>query len=159
MGVQLKIGNCPPVRKSPYGVGFFIQVKVLLRRQVKLSIIDPTVIGMVGTQAVLGFVIGGLYFGVGEKEPRGMTQMAYFMMFLNMVTLAPVLSMPALINQRLIMKLETSEKLYSEGAYIVAFLLVNMTLSLIGLMLLIVIMFALGKMPWSSFGNLLYFVG
>merc|ERR1712186_111764 len=84
------------------------------------------------------------------------TQMAYFMMFLNMVTLAPVLSMPALINQRLIMKLETSEKLYSEGAYIVAFLIVNMTLSLIGLLLLIVIMFAMGKMPWSAFGNLLY---
>jgi len=51
---------------------------------------------------------------------------------------------------------ETSEKLYSEGAYIVAFLIVNMTLSLIGLLLLIVIMFAMGKMPWNSFGNLLY---
>merc|ERR1712187_630852 len=156
MGVQLKIGNCPPVRNSPYGVGFLNQVKVLLRRQIKLSVIDPTVIGMVGTQAVLGFVIGGIYFGVGEKKPLGMTQIAYFMMFLNMVTLAPLLSMPALINQRLIMKLETSEKLYSEGAYIVAFLIVNMTLSLIGLLLLIIIMFAMGKMPWNSFGNLLY---
>jgi hypothetical protein len=131
-------------------------VKVLLRREIKLSLIDPTVIGMVATQAVLGFVIGGIYFGVGEKEPQGMTQMAYFMMFLNMVTLAPLLSMPAQINQRLIMKLETSEKLYSEGAYIVAFLVVNMTLSLLGLMFLIVIMFAMGKMPWSSFGNSLY---
>merc|ERR1711953_631154 len=118
--------------------------------------IDPTVIGMVGTQAVLGFVIGGIYFGVGEKEPKGMTQMAYFMMFLNMVTLAPILSMPALINQRLIMKLETSEKLYSEGAYIIAYLCVNMTLSLVGLLLLIVILFAMGQMPWRSFGNLLY---
>merc|ERR1712187_1106275 len=156
MGVQLKIGNCPPVRNSPYGVGFLNQVKVLLRRQIKLSVIDPTVIGMVGTQAVLGFVIGGIYFGVGDKKPLGMTQLAYFMMFLNMVTLAPLLSMPALINQRLIMKLETSEKLYSEGAYIVAFLIVNMTLSLIGLLLLIIIMFAMGKMPWSAFGNLLY---
>merc|ERR1712151_452387 len=154
--VALQFGDCPPVRNSPYGVGFFSQVKVLLRREVKLSVIDPTVIGMVATQAVLGFVIGGLYFGIGEKEPKGMTQMAYFMMYLNMVTLAPVLSMPALISQRLIMKLETSEKLYSEGAYIVAFLIVNMTLSLIGLLLLIVIMFAMGKMPWNSFGNLLY---
>jgi len=154
--VALKFGDCPPVRKSPYGVGFFSQVNVLLRRQIKLSVIDPTVIGMVATQAILGFVIGGIYFGVGEKEPKGMTQMAYFMMFLNMVTLAPILSMPALINQRLIMKLETSEKLYSEGAYIVAFLLVNMTLSMVGLLLLILIMFAMGKMPWSSFGNLLY---
>merc|ERR1712048_334132 len=154
--VALQFGDCPPLRNSPYGVGFFSQVKILLRRQVKLSVIDPTVIGMVATQAVLGFVIGGIYFGVGEKEPKGMSQMAYFMMFLNMVTLAPILSMPALINQRLIMKLETSEKLYSEGAYIVAFLIVNMTLSLIGLLLLIVIMFAMGKMPWSAFGNLLY---
>merc|ERR1712176_66334 len=154
--VALRFGDCPPLRNSPYGVGFFSQVKILLRRQVKLSVIDPTVIGMVATQAVLGFVIGGLYFGVGEKEPKGMTQMAYFMMYLNMVTLAPLLSMPALISQRLIMKLETSEKLYSEGAYIVAFLLVNMTLSMVGLLLLILIMFAMGKMPWSSFGNLLY---
>merc|ERR1712179_841865 len=72
-----------------------------------------------------------------------------------MVTLAPLLSMPALITQRVIMKLETSEKLYSEGAYIVAFLIVNMTLSLIGLLLLIV-MFAMGKLPWSAFGNSLY---
>merc|ERR1712151_1366886 len=63
---------------------------------------------------------------------------------------------PALISQRLIMKLETSEKLYSEGAYIIAYLCVNMTLSIIGLLLMIVIMFAMGKMPWSSFGNLLY---
>merc|ERR1711981_935829 len=81
--------------------------------------------------------------------------MAYFMMFLNMVTLAPILSMPTLIAQGLIMKLETSEKLYSEGAYIVAFLIVNMTLSLVGLLLLIIIMFAMGKLPWSAFGNLL----
>merc|ERR1712187_607666 len=154
--VALQFGDCPPVTKSPYGVGFFSQVKVLLCREIKLSVIDPTIIGMVATQAVLGFLIGGIYFGVGDKEPKGMTQMAYFMMYLNMVTLAPLLSMPALISQRLIMKLETSEKLYSEGAYIVAFLIVNMTLSLIGLLLLIVIMFALGKMPWSAFGNLLY---
>merc|ERR1712054_601172 len=154
--VGLQFGDFPPVRKSPYGVGFFSQVNVLLRRQIKLSVIDPTVIGMVATQAVLGFVIGGIYFGVGEKKPLGMTQMAYFMMFLNMVTLAPLLSMPALINQRLIMKLETSEKLYSEGAYIVAFLIVNMTLSLLGLFLLIIIIFAMGKLPWSAFGNLLY---
>merc|ERR1712178_30006 len=154
--VGLQFGDFPPVRNSPYGVGFFSQVKVLLRREIKLSLIDPTVIGMVATQAVLGFVIGGIYFGVGEKEPKGMTQMAYFMMFLNMVTLAPLLSMPAQISQRLIMKLETSEKLYSEGAYIVAFLIVNMTLSLVGLLLLIIIMFAMGKLPWSAFGNLLY---
>merc|ERR1712187_706444 len=106
--------------------------------------------------AVLGLVIGTIYFGVGQKEPQGMTQMAYFMIFLNMVTMAPLMSMPALITQRLIMKLETSEKLYSEGAYIIAFLIVNMTLSLIGLLLLIIIMFAMGKMPWSAFGNLLY---
>merc|ERR1712151_1122442 len=154
--VALQFGDCPPVRNSPYGVGFFSQVRVLLRRQIKLSVIDPTVIGMVATQAVLGFVIGGLYFGVGEKEPKGMTQMAYFMMFLNMVTLAPILSMPALISQRLVMKLETSEKLYSEGAYIIAYLCVNMTLSLVGLLLLIVILFAMGQMPWRAFGNLLY---
>lgn len=111
---------------------------------------------MIGTQAVLGVVIGTIYFGVGQKEPQGMTQMAFFMMFLNMVTLAPLLSMPTLITQRLIMKLETSEKLYSEGAYVVAFLCVNMTLSIIGLLLLIVILFAMGQMPWRSFGNLLY---
>lgn len=152
----LQFGDCPELRKSPYGVGFCSQVKILLERQIKLSFMDPTVIGMVGTQAVLGLVIGTLYFGVGQKEPQGMTQMAYFMMFLNMVILAPLLSMPTLITQRLIMKLETSEKLYSEGAYVVAFLCVNMTLSLIGLLLLIVILFAMGQMPWRSFGNLLY---
>merc|ERR1712187_970987 len=128
----------------------------LLEREINLSLLDPTIVGMIGTQAVLGLVIGTIYFGVGQKEPQGMTQMAYLMMFLNMVTLAPLLSMPTLITQRLIMKLETSEKLYSEGAYVVAFLCVNMTLSLIGLLLLIVILFAMGQMPWRSFGNLLY---
>merc|ERR1711953_382940 len=152
----LQFGDCPEIRKSPYGVGFCSQVKILLQREIKLSLLDPTVIGMVGTQAVLGLVIGTIYFGVGQKEPQGMTQMAFFMMFLNMVTLAPLLSMPTLITQRLIMKLETSEKLYSEGAYVVAFLCVNMTLSIIGLLLLIVILFAMGEMPWRSFGNLLY---
>merc|ERR1712113_1367567 len=72
------------------------------------------------------------------------------------VTIGPVLSMPALINQRLIMKLETSEKLYCELAYIIANVCVNTTLSIVGLLLLILIMFSLGCMPWSSFGNLLY---
>merc|ERR1712187_147515 len=83
-------------------------------------------------------------------------QLAYLMMFLNIVTWAPLLSMPSLITQRLIMKLETSEKLYSEGAYVIAFLCVNMTLSMVGLLILIVILFAMGQMPWRSFGNLLY---
>merc|ERR1712048_480544 len=154
--VSLQFGYCPEVRKSPYGVGFCSQVKILLEREIKLSLKDPTVVGMVGTQAVLGLVIGTIYFGVGQKQPQGMTQMGFFMMFLNMVTLAPLLSMPTLITQRLIMKLEISEKLYSEGAYVIAFLCVNMTLSLIGLLLLIVILFAMGQMPWRSFGNLFY---
>merc|ERR1712176_1325674 len=152
----LQFGDCPEVRMSPYGVGFWSQVKILLQREIKLSLLDLNVVGMVGTQAVLGLVIGTIYFGVGQKQPQGMTQMGFFMMFLNMVTLAPLLSMPTLITQRLIMKLETSEKLYSEGAYVIAFLCVNMTLSLIGLLLLIVILFAMGQMPWRAFGNLLY---
>merc|ERR1712048_316185 len=154
--VSLQFGDCPDVSNSPYGVGFFKQVKVLLKREIRLSLVDPNIVGMIATQAALGLGIGTIYFGVGQKEPKGMTQMGFFMMFLNMVTLAPLLSMPSLITQRLIMKLETSEKLYSEGAYVIAFLCVNMTLSMIGLLFLIVILFVLGQMPWTAFGNLLY---
>merc|ERR1712048_1097634 len=154
--VSLQFGDCPDVSNSPNGVGFFKQVNVLLKREIRLSLADPNIVGMIATQAALGLGIGTIYFGVGQKEPKGMTQMGFFMMFLNMVTLAPLLSMPALITQRLIMKLETSEKLYSEGAYVIAFLCVNMTVSMIGLLLLIVILFAMGQMPWTAFGNLLY---
>jgi len=154
--MNLKFCSFPPVRKSQYGVSFLTQVKILLRRKIKLSLIDPSVIGLVLVQAFLGLAMGLIYFGVGEKEPRGFTQLGYLFVFINMVTLAPIMSMPSQITDRVIMKTEVSESLYSEFAHVIAFLTVTVSLSLLGMTLLCVIMFAMGKMPWSSFGNLFY---
>mmetsp|Transcript_89703 Transcript_89703/g.267575 ORF Transcript_89703/g.267575 Transcript_89703/m.267575 type:complete len:283 (+) Transcript_89703:1163-2011(+) len=154
--MNLKFCSVPPVRRSKYGVSFLTQVKILLRRKIKLSLIDPSVIGLVLVQAFLGLAMGLIYFGVGEKEPRGFTQLGYLFVFINMVTLAPIMSMPSQITDRVIMKTEVSESLYSEFAHVIAFLTVTVSLSLLGMTLLCVIMFAMGKMPWGSFGNLFY---
>jgi ATP-binding cassette subfamily G (WHITE) protein 2 len=155
--IQKKFGDVPAVRRSKFGVSFAKQFKLVFNRKVKLSMIDMDFIGtVIFMQIFIGIFIGLIYFDVGNKEPKGFTQLGFLFMFLNMAMMVPAFVAPAMISERNVMKLECSEALYSEWAHIIASSAVNAAMLLTGFVVMCVVMFALSLIPWSAFGITLY---
>jgi len=149
--VKLKFGQVPRVKKSIYAVGFLKQLKIVFARKLKLTLIDTQTMGLtIGMQVFMGIFMGLCFFDVGSKTPIGPTQMSFLFNVLMQVSLASMQVMPQLIDERNIMKLETSDALYSEWAHIFAFTTVNTIQAIVGNTLFIVLMFSFAGMPWSA---------
>jgi len=147
-----QFGDMPAIRKSIYGVPFWLQFRMVFRRKVKLTLIDAEFIfTVIFMQLFIGIFLGIIYIDVGNKEPKGVNALGFLFIMVNMAIMVPVFTMPSIISERTIMKLECSEALYSEWAHIISSTVVNMVLLLIGFVLLCVIMYALSMLPWSGF--------
>jgi ATP-binding cassette subfamily G (WHITE) protein 2 len=150
-------GVVPPVQKSIYGVSFVNQLSLVLKRKVKLSLIDTDYIGtVIGAQVCLGIFIGVIYFDVGSKEPKGFSQLGYLFLFVNMALTVPMFTMPSIITWRDIMKLECLEALYNEWAHIIASTIVDTVISLFGFIVMCVVMYAMSGMSWDGFAVTVY---
>lgn len=150
-------GKISPLRRSKFGVGFGTQFNLVLRRKIKLSLIDAEFLGtVIFMQIFIGVFIGVIYIDVGNKEPEGFSQIGFLFMFLNMAVMVPAFSMPSIITERTVMKIECSEALYSEWAHIISSSIVNAFFTLIGFIIMCVIMYACAILPWSSFGPTMY---
>merc|ERR1712118_558678 len=100
--------------------------------------------------------MGVVYVDVGSKEPKGVNQLGFLFIFVNMAIMVPAFTMPSIITDREIMKREASEALYSEWAHIIAASVVNGVLSLIGFIIMCVIMYACAVLPWKGFPATMY---
>lgn len=65
-------------------------------------------------------------------------------------------NMPKLVDERMVMKMEVSDGLYHESAYIVSAAVINTIFSFGANALYVSIMFTLGSMPWDVFGPLFF---
>lgn len=147
---MLKFGDMPPLRNSKYGVPFRKQLYFVLRRQITLRFRDKGyVIGDVVAAIVKALVVGIAYLGIGEKG--ALLQTAYFFMTLMTSSIDGLKSMPTVMAERQVMKMETSEALYSQWAYIIAFTLINTLQSLITNSLFLVLLFSLSGLRWGMF--------
>merc|ERR1712039_453300 len=76
-------------------------------------------------------------------------------MGLTMLSLQSLPLMPLLIEERIFMKLETSERLYKEGAYILTTLCVTVPLSLLGATIQTLIIYGFAQLPLEYLPNIL----
>jgi len=139
--------SAPKARLGPYAVPFSRQVLTLLRRKVLLTLRNP---GAIGTQiampAVMGVVLGAVFQGIGNHA-FGIAQLQFIFILLTMLSLQSLPLMPLLIEERVFMKLETSERLYQEGAYILTTLCVTVPLSLLGATIQTLIIYGFAQLP------------
>lgn len=154
-GNMLQYGKMPPVRNSKFGVRFFRQCQLVFCRQLTLSLRDRQ--GLVADLAVASakaVVVGIAYLNIGQLQPG--QHCGFFFMVLMSCSIEGMKNMPKIIGDRTIMKMETSEALYSEWAYIISFTVINWAQTLLSNVVYVVILFAMSGLRWEMFGSVLF---
>ena len=116
----LFLGDAPDRSLESYNVPFSMQLQVVLWRAVTLMWRDRAVLRLCTTFAVeivKALVVGIAFFDIGSKAVQG--QVSFIYMMLQMSALSTMQTMPRLVDERTVMKMETGDRLYSEWAYIV----------------------------------------
>lgn len=147
---MLEWDDMPPVRNSVYGVRFRRQLWYVFLRQVRLRWRDRNglVADLLGA-AVKALVVGIVYMRTGELAAQ---QQVFFFFMLCMTTAIDGLkNMPMVIGERTIVKMETSEVLYSDWAYIISFTVLNLCQALVVHSIFIAILFAMSGLRWTMF--------
>eukprot|EP00933_Yihiella_yeosuensis_P054087 TRINITY_DN5243_c0_g1_i2.p1 TRINITY_DN5243_c0_g1~~TRINITY_DN5243_c0_g1_i2.p1 ORF type:complete len:692 (-),score=136.83 TRINITY_DN5243_c0_g1_i2:448-2523(-) len=145
-------GYVPPVRKGTCAKSSWTQFCFLLHRKVKLTFIDVEVIFLnVILKIVMGFVYGIIYQGLGNREPKGITQLSFMYMLSLDLAMAVQKVLPIIIMERTVMKLEVSEGLYGVGPHLLAQGLVDTALFLVGNTFQTAIAYWLAELPWDAF--------
>jgi len=112
--------------------------------------------------SVLGLLMGVMFQGISTKSL--VLQIGFFFLVLNVLMLNAFAGLPNLLENRAVMKYETSEKLYSELSFICVNFVIEIPLGIIGSTLQILIMYAFSGLDWKYFvmtwywGMLVYFV-
>lgn len=86
---MLKFGDVPAITRSVYGVGFCTQLSKVMGRKIWMMKADiaGSVGAILGSKIFFGLMLGTLYFGKGDEQPLGITQLAMVSMLLMMVAL------------------------------------------------------------------------
>eukprot|EP00439_Symbiodinium_sp_Y106_P043956 s2238_g5.t1 len=162
-------GTMPPLRNSKFGVPFRSQVRAVAWRQFKLRYRNKTHLLMDLAAAVAKAVILGLAFfeprlnlgqiescaeipsDIGQKSQQ--FQVGFFFFVLMACSIDQVKTMPAMIAERNVMKLETSEALYSEWAYILPVTLMSAMQAVVTHFVFIALLWPFLSFPVSLFGH------
>lgn len=145
-------GTMPPLRNSKFGVPFRSQVRAVAWRQFKLRYRNKTHLLMDLAAAVAKAVILGLaFYDIGEKSQQ--FQVGCFFFVLMACSIDQVKTMPAMIAERNVMKLETSEALYSEWAYILPVTLMSAMQAVVTHFVFIALLWPFLQFPVSLVGH------
>lgn len=146
----LAFGDLPPLQNSVYGVRFSKQLWTVFCRQLRLNLRDQQGVWTEFFVAVAkALLVGMAYTGIGHQD--GYAQAGFFFMLLMTCALDGIKVMPKSIQERTIMKLETSEALYSDWAYIISFSAINTTVSFLGNTIFVVLIFLLSQLDWRVY--------
>merc|ERR1740121_3610375 len=97
-----------------------------------------------------GLLMGVMFQGIGDKPLQ--FQISFFFLLLTMLCMKGMQNLPSLIDERTIMKYETSESLYSEVAFILSTFAIDIPLNILGAVLQVLIMYAFSGIEWKYFG-------
>lgn len=151
-----QFGDMPPLRShSIYGVRFQKQLQKVFCRQVRLLLRDQQGVTEILVAMVQALVVGAAYIGIGKGEDAGYHQVGFYFMLVMTCAISGIKVMPKAIAERTVMKLEVSEVLYSDWAYIIAFTSLNLLLSLVCNALFVTLVFALSELEWTVFPSVL----
>lgn len=146
----LQFGYLPPVQSTLYAADFSRQLRVVFQRHLTLTLRDhqgffAEILGAVAKAAV----VGAAYWDIGSKAPQ--LQLGFIFMLLCTTAIDGLKVMPKIIGERLVMKMETSEALYSQWAYIISFTVISGVLSLIANTLFVSLLFSMSGISWRLF--------
>lgn len=147
-------GLSTPVCSSVFSVRFRTQLLLVFRRQMVLSLRDMHGLFLdLAVAVVKSLVVGLAYFDIGSKDT--LSQVGFFFMLLMTCAIDGMKLMPKLISERTVVKIETSNALYSHWAYIISFSVVHGAMGLFSNTLFVVLVFAMSRLDWALFGIIL----
>jgi len=143
----LVLGDVPPVRNSVFGVGFRTQLKLVSYRLLLLRLRDQKALLADLISAVAkAVVVGIVYMRTGELAAQ--QQIAFFFMLCMTTSIDGLKNMPTMIGERTVVKMEASESLYSQWAYIIAFTFLGLLQGVFAHSIFVVILFAMTGLSW-----------
>jgi hypothetical protein len=146
--------NPGPLRVKMFARGFCQQLRILLKRKLLLTRRNPANIRMpILVPILVGLLMGVMYTDIASKGLQ--QQVSFVFMLLVRICMGGMQLMPALIEERIIMKYDISESLYSVQAFIIVGIAVDITVSLIGAILNCLIMYAFAGLAWKYFGMII----
>jgi len=143
-------GKLPALRRTKYGVRFRRQLELVGKRQLMLYMRDKRgIVADVLISIGKGLILGLTYMDIGNKGAIG--QLPFFFMLMMAISIDGMKGMPKQIAERRVMKMETSEALYSEWAYIIPFSAISWVQAVMANTIFMVILFALSSLQWPMF--------
>ncbi|CAE7821677.1 abcG2 [Symbiodinium sp. CCMP2456] len=145
-------GSLTPLRDSVYARRFRSQLWVVFKRQLILRSRDKSgfLADLLGGLAK-ALVVGVVYMRTGELGAAQQT--AFFFMLCMTCAIDGLKSMPAIIGERSIVKMEAAEVLYSEWAYIFSFGVLNTLQMLLVHSIFITVLFAMSGLRWQMYAD------
>jgi hypothetical protein len=136
---MLAFGDLPPVQDSKYVLSSCKQFRVVFARQLLLRLRDKMLFGMdLGAAIGKAVVVSMAYWDISSKQAP--LQLGFLFFVLMASSIDGLKTMPKVISERTIMKMETSEGLYSEWAYIIGFSIISSLQAILMHSLFIVLM-------------------
>jgi hypothetical protein len=156
--VMLQFGWLPKIRASAYGTSWLTQWRALLHRKLKLTFLNIPLLGVsFGAPIFVGLLMGAIFQDIGSKEPKGAVQVSMFFILLFRLSYQTMNTLPMTFDERLIMKSETSEALYSVTAYVCSSGLVDTILCTLACVAEVAIIMAFsGIGQWDKFPEFLF---
>lgn len=147
---QMLLLDGRPRYLGPQAVPFGSQLATLLRRKLLVTLRNPMALALpLFVPVMQGLVVGYMFEGIAEKDI--LRQVMFVFCLLTMLCLAGTMSLIVLITERTLMKHETSEALYCEGAFALATVLVDTPLALLGALGNVIAMASLAHFEWQIF--------
>mmetsp|Transcript_13671 Transcript_13671/g.48238 ORF Transcript_13671/g.48238 Transcript_13671/m.48238 type:complete len:682 (-) Transcript_13671:119-2164(-) len=136
-----------------HNVGFCAQFCILFRRKLRLTARNPMALALPIIVPILqGTIVGWMFQGTGAKGLDRKVMFSFCM--LTMLCLAGTMGLIVLINDRILMKHEASEQLYSEGAWALATQAIDIPLALVGALLNVCIMLGFAEMQAALYNSM-----
>mmetsp|Transcript_103404 Transcript_103404/g.183696 ORF Transcript_103404/g.183696 Transcript_103404/m.183696 type:complete len:671 (+) Transcript_103404:108-2120(+) len=141
-------GDLPPLQNQVYGVPFGRQLKLVSYRLLLLRLRDKKALLAELISAVAkAIVVGIVYMRTGELTAQ--QQIAFYFMLCMTISIDGLKNMPTIIGERTVVKMEASESLYSEWAYIIAFAFAGLVQGLVCHSIFVTILFAMTGLRWA----------
>merc|ERR1712060_917316 len=129
------------------------QISAVLGRKLRITLRNPVAGALlVLVPCMMGTLVGSAFQGIGAGDKMFLQQVPFFFILVSTACFQSMGLMPGLVDERMYMKYESSEALYSEAVLALANFCVDVPLALLGSCLHIMIAHIFSGYPLSLFG-------
>ena len=139
---------------SVFTAPFHLQLGAVFKRAVVLRLRDHTTLRAdVGSTIFKSIIIGCAFFGIGDQTP--LFQVAFIYLLLMAGVIGGLTQTSRLVHDREIMKLEVSDRLYSEKVFLITSVVISTAWTQALNIIFLLIAVAMSGLPFSFFGAIL----